>query len=408
MVGYRDFVGWTRSAQSEMRGQAAFLVSSAYVEHDGPADEEAALYASVINFLDDPSVKVRAALAYGMLRSTRAPRVAILALVKDADVIARAVAQYSPLLIDADLFSLIDDANPEILSAIAARETLSDTLVVKLMASDDWHAVHKLLQRADIEVGESELAACAKQHGHHAQIRGELLKRKDLDASSRMILVQQAAKSMRAGRLVQGALRQDRAAKLFEQALDDSACVIGDEAVAQGDLNFITHMRDEVSLSARQLIHALLNGHALFFAHALSVLCDMPQSKCFSVLEKGGRPAIHALLSRSGMAPALQNLLGRLVEHAREADLGESIAARLFVVTTLIEDMISEHAGQIPQELVPVFAYLNTQNLKLAREASRGVLPGFMDLQADDRQFPMSKRAIEYAPIEQLALPAAS
>ena len=61
MVAYQDFVSLTRSGDSEDRGRAAHLAAQAYLAHTGPADEHAALYAALIGFLDDPSVKVRAA-----------------------------------------------------------------------------------------------------------------------------------------------------------------------------------------------------------------------------------------------------------------------------------------------------------------------------------------------------------
>ena len=89
MVAYLDFVALSRSGDSEARGQAAHLAAMAYLNHTGPADEHAALYAALIGFLDDPSVKVRAALAYGLLHAHDAPRPILLALLRDSPVIAR-------------------------------------------------------------------------------------------------------------------------------------------------------------------------------------------------------------------------------------------------------------------------------------------------------------------------------
>ena len=60
MVAYQDFVALSQSGDSEERGQAAHLAAQAYLGHTGPADEHAALYAALIGFLDDPSVRVRA------------------------------------------------------------------------------------------------------------------------------------------------------------------------------------------------------------------------------------------------------------------------------------------------------------------------------------------------------------
>src|SRR3712207_4336377 len=103
MVAYQQFVELTQSGDSASRGQAARLAATAYLSHRGPEDEKAALHAALLRFLDDASVKVRAALAYGLLHAPNAPRPIMLALLRDAPVISRAVAQYSPVLLDADL-----------------------------------------------------------------------------------------------------------------------------------------------------------------------------------------------------------------------------------------------------------------------------------------------------------------
>ena len=133
MVAYQDFVALSQSGDSEARGQAAHLAAKAYLAHVGPADEHAALYAALIGFLDDPSVRVRAALAYGLLHAAEAPRPIILALLQDSEIISRAVAQYSPALIDADLIGLVRGANPVILNALALRERISARVAEALL-----------------------------------------------------------------------------------------------------------------------------------------------------------------------------------------------------------------------------------------------------------------------------------
>src|ERR1700756_346467 len=137
MVAYQELVELSQSVDSDGRGQAGHLAAQAYLSHVGPADEQAALYAALIGFLDDPSVKVRAALAYGLLHTTSAPRPILPALLQDSPVIARAVAQYSPALIDADLIACVKTAEPPMLIAVAMRETLSSRLAEALVDRRD-------------------------------------------------------------------------------------------------------------------------------------------------------------------------------------------------------------------------------------------------------------------------------
>ena len=52
MIGYQEFARLCQSRDSNERGHAAHLAALAYLDHDGPADEQAALYAALIGFLD--------------------------------------------------------------------------------------------------------------------------------------------------------------------------------------------------------------------------------------------------------------------------------------------------------------------------------------------------------------------
>ncbi|HUH76379.1 MAG TPA: DUF2336 domain-containing protein, partial [Devosia sp.] len=182
MVAYQDFVSLSQSPDSEERGRAAHLSALAYLNHVGPADEQAALYAALIGFLDDPSVKVRAALAYGLLHSTQAPRPIMLALLHDSAVIARAVLQYSPVLIDADLMGLVGRLDQVMLASIAQRALVSPRLANALIARGDPALTLRLLRRADIAPGDQTLLALAERLGEDAEMRGTLLGRKDLPA----------------------------------------------------------------------------------------------------------------------------------------------------------------------------------------------------------------------------------
>lgn len=408
MIGYGEFLDLSRSADSAARSQAAFLVSSAYVDHAGPEDERAALFAALISFLEDSSVKVRAALAYGMLRSAKAPRVAILALADDVPIISRAVLQHSPVLIETDLLGLARRIDEDLLPAIVARERVSARLANTLFAREIRTVDLQLLERSEIDIDGERLGLLAEAHADDAVYRGALLKRKALPSHARWLLVQQAASAIRGGRLVQGALMPQRAERLFRDAIDNALCAIGEQAAANREQGFVEAVRGAGAVNTRILMHALLHGHALFFADAIGQLCGVTPAKVFSILGQGARASVNALLARSGMSAGLRNLLTRLVMFARDVDLSGDVAARLFVVTALIEELVIEHDGLLPDELSEGFAYLNEQNLALAREASRGVMPTFVSGEVEDNRFPHSEaRVAELMGPDRVALPAA-
>ena len=401
MVAYQDFVALSQSSDSEERGQAAHLAAQAYLAHTGPADEQAALYAALIGFLDDPSVRVRAALAYGLLHTTDAPRPILLALLQDSEVISRAVAQYSPALIDADLVGFIRSASTPLLHAVAQRERLSARAAVALIDRAIRSVTLRTIARHDAAIPQPVMATLAAEHGAaDAEIRGALLDRPDLPAGARLALVEASVAALRTARIVKGAIAAPRLERILRDAMDGAVTTIGESEAAAGDTPFTGELVTAERVSARVMLHAVVNGHVMFFAGCLAALAETPRAKVFTLLETGSRSALNALLARCGLSPATRNLIARLVFHARAADLADDVTARHFVVTALTEELIVEHDGVIPPELEDAFAYLSEQNVILARRAARGVMAAFAGGEAE-RTLP----ALTYA--DRIALPAA-
>ncbi|HVX82422.1 MAG TPA: DUF2336 domain-containing protein [Devosiaceae bacterium] len=402
MVAYQQFVELSQSGDSEARGQAAHLAALAYLAHTGPADEQAALYAALVGFLDDPSVKVRAALAYGLLHASAAPRPILLSLLHDSPVIARAVAQYSPALIDADLLSLVRSAEPSLLMAVAMRERISPRLAEALIGRGDRNVVLKLLGRTDVALSADALSRIAEDFGRgDAALRGALLARDDLPAPARLLLVEAVVSALSDFRLVKGAIQPERLKKLLRNASDTALTAIGEGTDGPPRAQYAARLIEDERISSRVMLHAIINGHVMFFADCLAELSEMSRAKVFTLLETGSRPALNALLARCGMSEGMRNLVARLVFLARTSDLAEDVAARHFVVTVLTEELIVEHQGDIPAELEEAFIYLSEQNVALARSAARGVMSAFA---GEDVARPMPLLADEGP---RLALPAA-
>lgn len=377
MVAYHEFVALTQSGDSEERGRAAHLAAMAYLAHTGPADEHAALYAALIGFLDDPSVKVRAALAYGLLHALEAPRPILLALLQDATVISRAVAQYSPALIDADLIGLVRNGDLTMLLALAERANLSARIAEAIVMRGELGVTLKLLARADIVFRAEVLGKLAAEQGDSGPLRGALLARRELPPVVRLLLVEAVSAALRGTRIVKGSIAARRLERLIRNATDTALSAIGEREAIRSEPQYAAEMVGSERVTTRLMLHAVVNGHVLFFADCVAELSEISREKVFSILESGGRPALNALLARCGLSEAVRNLVARLVFHARVDDLADDVTARHFVVTALTEELIIEHGGNIPHELEEAFSYLSEQNVTLARKAARGVMPAF-------------------------------
>lgn len=400
MVAYQQFVELSQSRDSEARSQAAHFAAMAFVGHKGPVDEQAALYAALIGFLDDASVKVRAALAYGLLHAKGAPRPIMMSFLHDAPVIARAVAQYSPVLVEADLLAVIKTADIGMLDVICVRPRLSTRVAYALLERDITSIVLKVLARQDVALSPGMLDELTATKGDDAKIRGVLLTRTELSGAARYQLIEQVRDVLSGARIVKGAVAPLRLERLLRDVTDTALTSIGERETSDARKDFAKKMVGEDRVNARLMLHAIVNGHVLFFAECIGILAQMPQEKVFSLLDRGSRAALNALLSKCGLNATIRNLLARLIFYARTTNLSDDLAARHFIVTALIDELIAEHEGLIPPALEDAFAYLNEQNVALARRAARGVMPAFAREAGDERKLPAA-----HAPL--VALPAA-
>ena len=391
MISYPAFVKLARSHNSDERGQAAHLVASALAAHDGPDAEQAALYAAAMGFLDDPSVKVRAALAYGLLHCDRAPRPLMLALLGDLPVIARAVAQYSPALIDADLVVALNDGDAVMARAIAARVGIGARLVSMLLDRPEREVVLAILDRRELRPSLDSFLGLAERAKSDSELRGALLQRKDLPPMVRLDLAAQVREALAGSRLVKGAIAPRRLERLLRNGADTAATAIAEAELASGAKTVLDRLSRKGGLSTRLMLQALISGRFRFFAAALSDLVEMPAGRVGSILESGGRASLLALFERAGLRTAFANLLIRLVLHARNANLADNLSARYFVVTVVIDELVIEHEGEIPASLTDAFAYLNEQNIVLARKAARGVMSGFAQEAGAQKRMPIAR-----------------
>lgn len=381
MIPYEEFVWLCHSTDSEERGRAAHMAARAFLGHVGPADEHAALYSALVEFLDDPSPRVRGALAYGLLHASEAPRPIMLALLGDVPVIARAVAQFSPVLVDADLKRLVLRADPEMLAALGARTHLGPELVKFIVARDNSAITRALISRRDLVVPPETLEALAVGPARaDVELRGLLLDRPDLPAAARIHLVAAVAESLRNLRLVRGSIQPDRLTRLIGDATELAITQIGEREAGAGRQDYAETLLDSDVVTPRVLLKAIVSGHFLFFSSCLAALAEMSRRKVDNIIDTGGVAALEALLARVGLDDAIRSLFVRFILAARDAGPLDDVSVRHYVVMSMCDDLIHRYDGDIPPELEESFEYLSQQSIVLAKAAARGVVDGFVEV----------------------------
>jgi uncharacterized protein (DUF2336 family) len=99
----RRFLGWMQRAPAEARAEAVNALARAYLYSPLSDAVRSEAVLALTSVLDDPSARVRRALAEALASAAEAPRHIILALASDQSDVSRIVLARSPTLDDAEL-----------------------------------------------------------------------------------------------------------------------------------------------------------------------------------------------------------------------------------------------------------------------------------------------------------------
>jgi uncharacterized protein (DUF2336 family) len=251
--------------------------------------------------LDDPSPKVRLALAESLALSPDAPRAIVLALAEDQPEIACTVIALSPLLRDADLVDLAGRGHGFTRGLIAARPNLGRSAAAAIAEIGDEGEIALLLENETASISRLSLRRVAERFGHISGIRHLLLQNGSLPGDARHLLVAHISAALAVSGLVQATISRSRIDVLTREAGDEAAVAIAG-SVSQDEIEpLVKHLRQSNRLTPALLIHALCGGKVDFFACAIVSLVDLDEKRVRAILATGRTHAVRALFDAAGI-----------------------------------------------------------------------------------------------------------
>ncbi|HRP78115.1 MAG TPA: hypothetical protein PL183_03325, partial [Aquamicrobium sp.] len=124
----RHFLRWIGNARVGERAAAAGALARALLDHQIAFEDRCEVEAALTLLVDDPSPKVRSALAEALSMSPHAPPQIVAALADDQDEVAGVILVRSPLLSDVDLIDRVASSRPSVQALIASRPVVSMSL----------------------------------------------------------------------------------------------------------------------------------------------------------------------------------------------------------------------------------------------------------------------------------------
>ncbi|TCL73670.1 uncharacterized protein (DUF2336 family) [Rhizobium sp. BK251] len=298
-------------------------------------EERSAAEMAMTFLLDDPSPRVRLALAEAISDSAGIPRSIVLPLAEDQPEIACHVIALSPLLTDADLVDLAARGSSATRVAIAARRTVSYSVAAALAEIGDEDEVLCLLENKGASISRLALKRIAERLGDLGLVRCRLLERNGLPSEARHLLMQHVSNALGSLGLAQAAIGAARLERVTREANEAGTVAIAGGVFHEEIPALVEHLRTSGRLTPSFLMHALCSGKVDFFAGAIVNLSGCEERRVRSIMASGRMHAVRALFESAGLPREISvvfveaTLLWRETSKKATGTLRENVATRL-------------------------------------------------------------------------------
>ncbi len=367
----REWFRRVDGASVETRVEAVEALIEAWLDGDlDPLDREE-IEDALMLCLDDGAFRVRMALAEGLARSPRAPRHVMLSLAADLPAIAMLVLQRSPVLGEAELVDIVAVGSAAYQCAVAGRPQVPAGLSAAIAEVAGAEACAVLADNPGADLGAGALRRIAERHGDDARLRTILLRRPDLPAAIRQMLIARLGSVLGDLAVSRFSMGAERAGRCVREACDKATVSLASEADEDDLSPLVAHLRRRGELTPSLLLRALCGGGTRFVEAAVAELSGMPVRRVRSLLAEGRPSSLRALFVRTGMTRAIASAFVVAVDIAREmAREGIRVDTPAFS-RRMIEAVLARAADFEPGEADKLVVALRRLASEAARDAAR-------------------------------------
>lgn len=322
----QHFLKWVDTARVSERAAAANALARAFIGSELSFEDRCAAEAALTLLLDDPSPKVRAAMAEPLSMSPRAPIQIVSALAADQAEVAAYVLVRSSQLSDGELIDLVAAGSGRIQQLIASRGRISKSLSAAIAEVAEPLACLELIKNSGAEIADLSFRRLGERVGHDAAVRDALLEDRRLPPDVRHVLVVKLSEALRELPLVVASIGQARAERMVRDACVKASLSLIDGTAFEEYGALVEHLRIRGDLTSAFLIRTVAHGKIDFFGAALVALSGQNQNRVRSLLSDGRNMALKALFRAAGLAENLHETMLKAIGIWREVARGKRVA----------------------------------------------------------------------------------
>jgi uncharacterized protein (DUF2336 family) len=360
------FLRWMGTARVSERAAAAGALARTYIDTELSFEDRCAAEAALTLLLDDPSAKVRFALADALSMSRHAPLQVVSALAADQPEVAALILARSPLLSDSDLIDLVASGASSTQRLIAARPGVSMALSAAIAEVGEADACLALLDNPSANIASLSFRRMAERHGDVAPLREALLGDVRLPSECRHMLLVKLGDALKASPLVVAMMGAGRAERITREACVRASLTLIDNTPSGEFTALIEHLRIRGDLTASFLVRTVAHGKIDFFGSALVVLTAQSEARVRALLAGGQDVALSSLFRKAGLSASVHGVILRALKVWREVANGKRVAGAQEVTWLMLKELGEKMQGSDLANL------LKSIHLDALRENARG------------------------------------
>ncbi|MFC5585846.1 DUF2336 domain-containing protein [Nitratireductor kimnyeongensis] len=335
----QHFLKWTQTAKVSERAGAAAALARAYLEGELPFEDRYAAEAALTALLDDPSSKVRFALAEALSMSRHAPVQVVAALASDQPDVAAPILARSPVLSDTDLIDRVADEREATQCLIARRPHLSMSVSAALAEVGTLEACLALAENSSADIAAVSFRRMIERHGNDPRLRERLAADPHLPSDCRHVLLRQLGETLRDAPFVRALVGAARAEKLTRDACIRASLTLIETIDAEEHGAMVEHLRIQGELTTSFIVRLVAHGKIDFFGHVLMTLTGESLARIGGLLVSGRDLPLAALFKKAGLAKPVHAPVIRALAVWREVAQGKRIAGAQEVSWLMLESI---------------------------------------------------------------------
>ena len=366
MTVVNHFLKWVHTAKVAERSAGAAALARAYVDRDLPFEDRCAAEAALTLLLDDPSSKVRLAIAEALSMSHHAPVQIVAALASDQPEVAAIVLSRSPLLSQSDLIDRVASGRRAVQKIIAARADVSMSLAAAIAEVGDADACAALLANSSAAIATLSFRRIAERHGECARIREVMIADPRLPVDCRHMLLVKVGEVLRKSPLVVALIGQARAERVTRDACAKACVTLIDGTRMDEHGALIEHLRLRGDLTSAFIVRTVAHGKIDFLGSVLVALTGQAEQRVTTILAGGRDVAVVSLLRAARLAEALHKVILKALKVWREVANGKRVAGAQEVTWLMLREL-----GEEPNDR-ELAGLIRSIHLDTLRENARG------------------------------------